>query len=113
MREDLLLVSAKGLPVSKSTTSQPRFAQAVAIDVPFTPAPTTATRLATNLLSLKSFRKTVYIVWCCRFMMRFPTRLRPTITLAFRGGFLGLSACKFSYQKVLVIRQGLLTIFLA
>ena len=40
IRDDLRLVSAKAGPESKSSTSCPRAAHAVAIDVPLTPAPT-------------------------------------------------------------------------
>ena len=46
MREDALLVWSKGVLSSNSLTWWPSDAQAVAMDTPLTPAPTTAIRFA-------------------------------------------------------------------
>ena len=52
MREDALLVWSKGVLSSNSCTRWPSDAQAVAMDTPLTPAPTTAIRFVDTADSL-------------------------------------------------------------
>ena len=52
MREDALLVRSKGVLSSNSCTWWPSDAQAVAMDTPLTPAPTTATHFVDTADSL-------------------------------------------------------------
>jgi hypothetical protein len=88
MREDLLLVSAKGMPASKSTTSQPRFAHAVAMDVPVYACAYDCNAFSNQLITLNCVHLNSVHRLVLPFCEAFSSPIFPTHNLGFAWGIL-------------------------